>query len=137
MRYYIDCEWDGFGGPLLSMALVREDGAEWYEVISDDAKEEWVIHNVLPILNKQAVGKKRAQESLANFLCKDKELIIVIADWPEDIGKFCEMMITGPGKRLKFAERVRFEFVGGLELNSELPHNALSDAKALRSLIEG
>jgi hypothetical protein len=26
VRYYLDCEFDGFGGALMSLALVREDG---------------------------------------------------------------------------------------------------------------
>ena len=28
MRYYLDTEFDGFGGPLLSLALAGEDGED-------------------------------------------------------------------------------------------------------------
>ena len=30
MRYFLDTEFNGFGGELLSLALVREDGASIY-----------------------------------------------------------------------------------------------------------
>jgi hypothetical protein len=35
MRIFVDCEFNGFGGDLLSMALVPEDDviAPWYEVV--------------------------------------------------------------------------------------------------------
>ncbi len=33
MRYYIDTEFNGTGGQLLSLALVREDGLSFYEVL--------------------------------------------------------------------------------------------------------
>lgn len=33
MRIYVDCEFNGFGGELMSMALVAEDGREWYNVL--------------------------------------------------------------------------------------------------------
>lgn len=30
MKYYLDCEFDGYRGSLLSLALVREDGESLY-----------------------------------------------------------------------------------------------------------
>ena len=34
MNIYIDCEFNGFGGKLISMALCADDGREFYEVVS-------------------------------------------------------------------------------------------------------
>jgi len=53
----------------------------------------------------------------------------VIADWPEDIKHFCDALITGPGMRLNTPPLtmtiMRFDSV------SELPHNALADARGI------
>ena len=35
MRYFLDCEFDGFGGPLISLALVPEDGSEEFYAVLD------------------------------------------------------------------------------------------------------
>jgi len=51
-RFYIDCEFDGHNGPLLSMALVREDGYGLHISTTNDASDPWVIQNVLPLMSK-------------------------------------------------------------------------------------
>ena len=33
MRLWIDTEYNGFKGALISMALIDEEGREWYEVL--------------------------------------------------------------------------------------------------------
>ena len=50
MRYFLDTEYDGFGGALLSIALVPEDGGEeFYAVIEHDGvRSEWVARHVIP-----------------------------------------------------------------------------------------
>ena len=50
MRYYIDCEFDGHNGPLLSVAVVRNDLSEVYIKVLNDATDPWVIANVLPVM---------------------------------------------------------------------------------------
>jgi hypothetical protein len=52
MNIYIDCEYNGFNGSLISMALVTMDGQEFYEVLPCDCPDEWVAANVMPVLNK-------------------------------------------------------------------------------------
>lgn len=42
---WIDCEFNGFGGDLISMAIVTRDNGHFYEVLNlkNDVKyEEWV-----------------------------------------------------------------------------------------------
>ena len=53
MRYFLDTEYDGFGGALLSIALVPEDGGEeFYAVIEHDGvTDPWVERNVVPFLD--------------------------------------------------------------------------------------
>jgi hypothetical protein len=51
MRYYLDTEFNGSGGALLSFALLREDGAAIYGIMPLPANvEPWVNENVIPIL---------------------------------------------------------------------------------------
>ena len=54
MRYFLDTEYNGFGGALMSLALVPEDDAqeEFYTVLSPPARiEPWVERHVVPYLN--------------------------------------------------------------------------------------
>ena len=45
MRYFLDTEYNGFGGALLSLALVPEDGGEeFYVTMQCDAPlDPWVV----------------------------------------------------------------------------------------------
>lgn len=135
MNLCIDCEWNGFRGALLSMALVDEYGREFYEVLQAPSYiDPWVKENVMPKLNKAPVSEKFLRVCLDAFLVRyDK--IHVIADWPEDIGRFCEMLITGPGMRID-TPPLTMEVIR-LDSYSENPHNALADARALRLAYQG
>ena len=55
MRYFIDVEFNGFGGPLISLALAAEDPgtAPSYEALPCDAPEPWVVSHVLPVANEK------------------------------------------------------------------------------------
>ena len=67
MRYWIDCEYNGFGGQLLSLALVREDGHNLY-IVYDVIQEldPWVKKNVMPILRCEM--PKNVKLQLASLL---------------------------------------------------------------------
>lgn len=131
MILWIDCEWNGYKGDLISMALVDEHGAEWYEVLErhDTAVHPWVLENVIPKLGQPAVSLLSMRMSLEVFIRKYPSIHIV-ADWPEDIARFCELLILGPGLRMN-TPPLTMEVVR-LDAYSENPHNALSDARALR-----
>ena len=52
VRYFLDTEYNGFGGSLLSLALVPEDGDELYLTLkSDEPIVEWVDRHVIPYLD--------------------------------------------------------------------------------------
>lgn len=51
MKIYLDTEFNGLGGELISLALVSEDGREWYESLPlPPLLDEWVGANVVPLL---------------------------------------------------------------------------------------
>ena len=128
MNLFIDCEFNEFRGKLISMALVSEDGKEFYEVLSCKNPGDWVKENVLPILNKSPVSFDVFQMKLKTFLGQF-ETIHIIADWPEDIKHFCESLITGPGFRLNTPPMVMSIY--RIDAESDLPHNALADARGI------
>lgn len=131
MKIWIDTEFNDFKGALISMALVGEDGREWYEVLHCSNPSHWVEKNVIPVLHKNAIEVWRMQRSLNIFLSTIDEIHIV-ADWPEDIQHFCELLIIGPGQRIAtppLTMEIRRDLDGAV---SAIPHNALADARAIR-----
>ena len=128
MNLYLDCEWNDWGGELISMALVGEDGREWYEVAGCTFPKPWVAENVMPHLNKPAITDSALRDSLAAFL-KPYASVNIITDWPEDICHFCSVLVFAPGIRISTPD-LHFHCWRGLEGQSALPHNALEDARA-------
>lgn len=146
MRYFLDTEFNGFGGALISLALVPEYGdQEFYTVLPlAEAPHPWVERHVLPYvasvppgLSAEAVPRSQAAVELARYLQDDPEPLIV-ADWPDDIAYMCKLLIIGPGQMVPTGN-LRFVFVGNggfsTSVNSRVPHNALHDARALRDHI--
>ena len=134
MRLFLDTEFNGFGGKLISMALVPEDKTkpEFYkELHITEQLHPWVRENVVPHLILPPIGYGEFQNALANYLWNVGESII-IADWPDDIRYFCESLITGPGQMINLMNNVKFELDFGIEYESLVPHNALHDARAIR-----
>ena len=128
---YIDTEFNGFGGQLISLALVSETGEEFYEVLEcGEVPHPWVAQHVVPFLEKDAVNFNVLQSKLQQFLWRFPSLRIV-ADWPDDIKYFCQALIVSPGVAISHPP---IEFVLDRTLSSEfsaVPHNALHDARAI------
>ena len=142
MRYFLDTEFNGFGGALLSLALVPEDGQEFYVTLEcDDPIFPWVERNVVPYLDNVPVGlvsprmtRREAAEALAAYLSSDPEPEL-IADWPEDLTQFCSLLMIGPGVMVPVPPLTfRLLPLQGFSpaANSAVPHNALHDARSLR-----
>ena len=142
MRYFLDTEYNGWGGALLSLALVPEDGEELYLTLDwDGPLEEWVERHVIPYLDtvpeslvSPRMNRLDAARTVAHYLAGDADALIV-ADWPEDIAQFNALLVIGPGVMAEI-QRLQFEFIvlSGFSTaaNSKVPHNALHDARALR-----
>jgi hypothetical protein len=142
VRYFLDTEFNGFGGALLSLALVPEDGQEFYVTLQcDDRIFPWVERNVVPYLDNVPVGlvsprmsRREAADALAAYLGTDPQPELV-ADWPEDITQFCSLLMIGPGQMVPVPPMTfRLLPLQGFSpaANSAVPHNALHDARSLR-----
>lgn len=131
MRIWIDCEFNEFGGQLISLALVAEDGCEWYYALHCTNPGPWVAEHVMPVLKKKPIDRHSFTLLLRGFLAQFPS-IHVIADWPEDIAYFCQALIVGPGMRID-TPPLTMEVRRDLDLiPSATPHNALADAWAIR-----
>jgi hypothetical protein len=141
MLYFLDTEFNGFGGEIISFALVREDGEALSLVFGCDDPEDWVKEHVMPFLHSGKVShpdptipRSDAGKMIAAFLKSDPDPVVV-ADWPDDIRYMCELVITGPGmmvgiKSLAF-RMVRVDSYP-TTLKGAVQHNAYWDAMALR-----
>ena len=134
MKLFLDTEFNGFGGRLISLALVPENDTlhEFYKEIQiTDQLETWVKDNVVPHLILIPCTHNEFQQALAKYLREVGDCTI-IADWPDDIKYFCESLITGPGMMLKMSHNIKFELDFGIDYTSQVPHNALHDARAIK-----
>lgn len=130
MRIWIDTEFNEFKGALISMALVAEDGHEFYESLGCENPGPWVAKNVMPIIFRETVSFEIFQSRLWKFLGQF-DSVHLIADWPEDIAHFCQALIAGPGQRIN-TPALTMEIRRDLDAVSAMPHNALADARAIR-----
>lgn len=146
VRYFLDTEYNGFGGELLSLALVPEDGGEEFYVTleCEGALDPWVERHVIPYLDKvpeqlkcPRLARREAAEALAAWIEHDSAPDIV-ADWPEDLAQLAMLLVTGPGIMLSVPPlSLHLVPLHGFSpsSNSVVPHNALHDARALRDHI--
>ena len=134
MNLWIDTEFTTFKGNLISMAIIDENDQYFYEVVEFKPLEchEWVKENVLPILLKEPIQDWQFEQRLWNYL-KKYDNIHVIADWPDDIKYFCEVLHTRPGEMMNMPSTFTMEICRRLpEHQSALPHNALEDVIAIK-----
>ena len=134
MKLFLDTEFNSFGGKLMSMALVPEYDrvSYWYcELEMKDQLHPWVKENVVPHMILVPSTRLEFQSKLSAYLLQFQEITIV-ADWPDDIGYFCESLITGPGERISMPSRIKFELDLDIEYESRVPHNALHDSIGIR-----
>lgn len=133
MKLFLDCEFTNFQGHLISMALVAENGDEFYEVVNFSYIDchPWVMDNVVPILNKDKIPYQDFQRKLSAFL-RQYDTIEVIADWPEDFYHFTMALLTGPGNMMT-VPKLTMTLERRLQYVSANPHNALNDAQAIKA----
>lgn len=131
MILYIDTEFNSFKGALISIALVAQSGQEFYQSMGCASPDPWVAKHVMPVIGIEPMAKTVVQAVLQDFLMQF-DSVHIIADWPEDIQHFCELLITGPGQRLN-TPPLTMEVRRDLDAESRIPHNALEDARAIRA----
>lgn len=143
MRLFLDAEFNGFKGELISLALVPETNCaagEWYEWMDSPRMiwDKWVFENVYPVLDvlpelgKLPILKSEFRASLLLYI-KQFDHPEIITDWHSDVIYFFDVLAGE-----NFKESVPFEGKFTIvntpegEPKPEIPHNALSDARALR-----
>lgn len=135
MNIWIDTEFNEFSGDLISMALVADDGQEFYEVLNlenDEKYGSWVYFNVVPYLNKDPIIKQLFQQKLWAFINQWDE-VHIIADWPDDIKYFCMSLITVPGMCIGTPLKLTMQIDRTLNTESSaILHNALEDARSIK-----
>lgn len=132
MRLSLDTEFNGFGGELISIGLVAEDGREFYEVVGVPEKPHpWVKENVLPQLGKIAIGYGGVRRKLHGFLAGMPAQITVAADWPEDHAHFMRLLLMAEEGEMCPIAVCSILARPKVHVPSEKPHNALEDARAL------
>lgn len=146
--FYIDCEFDGHEGPLLSIAMVREDGRGLHvKVRNVIAEDTWVQENVVPVLDNHHadlswhVEPNEVGTPLRGFItgCRNPT---IIADSPVDIGRFCRAISTGEDGGWASSSYPRMTFiVRNVDcyptiLSGAVRHNAWWDAMALRAALK-
>ena len=145
MHYFLDTEFNGHGGELISLVLVEGNGGRELYLYTPMKRTPhvWVKENVIPII--ECVGAKptvidpwQFGHLIAGFLRLDPTPVI-ITDWPDDISYFCKCLITGPGQMVTISNLI-FQMFRVDSYPTTLPgavqHNALWDARALRHKLE-
>lgn len=133
---FIDCEFNGFGGALISMALAASDGHNWYGILPLPAVlDPWVAQHVIPVLDTRSadiIASTPAQfrSSLYAYLGRYDNPTI-IADWPSDLVHF-HLQLLGESHALTFPYPCATVLDLSLDARGKIPHNALSDSIALR-----
>lgn len=143
MRYYVDTEFNGNGGQLLSIALVRQDGLRFYaELPVHELVVPWCKEHVMPLMRggECLMDRATATKRMRKFLEKDPgPLITFVVDWPEDLLHVMAMLLRDHGKRNP-PERFRCVLLSLPGFNtstaSAKPHNAEDDAVALMEFVE-
>lgn len=135
---FLDCEFNGHEGQLLSMALVGNTDmpySEFYKVLPYDVTtiNDWVKENVIPKLGVEPTTWEKFRIDLWDFLYHHPHEIIV-ADSPADFVYLLEQMhyIDSKNKYKYISQNLKLEFIVSADYKSESPHNALSDARALK-----
>jgi hypothetical protein len=135
MNLYLDTEFDGFGGDLISIALAGDDGSHWYGVFEEFCVQPWVKEHVAPklhVMPPTITGERHELLcSLHNYL-SDRRNCTVYADWPADFEHLMRLM-RADSHDGSFFMPMRMELIDSKCGPKPVhPHNALSDAIALR-----
>ena len=95
MNLYLDTEFDGHGGDLISLALAAEDGVHWYGVFETFVLDEWEQENVEPKLYAMQPtlqgGRDVVRFSLKEYLTA-RSGCTIYADWPADFEHLMHLM---------------------------------------------
>ncbi len=144
MKLYLDCEFTQLtaAAKLISLALVAEDGSEFYVELTDAWSiqdcSDFVIEIVLPQLwhGRYAMPVLKAREALLTFLEGFTETLEIVSDAPQfDWELFCELAYDSG----RWPGNVRNVPIDATTLDvcndgAPLPHYALLDARIIAGM---
>jgi hypothetical protein len=130
---YLDTEFNGFGGQLMSLALVPDDDTEsWYEELEPPPNVDlWVRQHVIPQFYKTSLRPLIFRQSFQTYLQKFTNPLIV-CDWHTDAIHFCQQLI-GPNHGSSLDFEFRMHVLKTPRNEPVYVHNALSDARILKA----
>lgn len=133
-RAFIDFEFNGRNGAIISAAIVTDTGSEWYEVMEYDTATivPWVAENVIPVLGKEPISKEAFYASFSEFL-KQYGYVEFYFNAHADQRYLDELLATVAEPPLHRCIRDGHMFAG----HSAIAHNALADARAIVEYICG
>ena len=147
MRFFLDTEFNGFGGELISLALVPETGEPIYLALPPDelgalSINPWVEAFVLPVMSTPGAAPERLTRKhwarrLASYF-RNVDAIEFVADWPDDIRFMMQAITLEPGRMIEMPD-FTISCIHTPSWPNQIPgavrHNALWDARALREAI--
>lgn len=155
MRLYLDTEFNGHGGDLISLALAAEDGKHWYGYWGKPAPlHPWVEEHVMPFVLAFAGPPLHEYRPMnlrpGGIMIPDRELFrsslrehlharagcTIYADWPDDFVHLMRLM-SGPSYDTSWMVPCTMVLLSESDPKPEIPHNALSDAVALMQWHQG
>jgi hypothetical protein len=156
IRHYFDTEFNGYGGKLMSAAMVRDeqdalyliDDAAIQTLLMNGEMDPWVRENVVPILYSPPAGIEpvHAPSSewgalISEFIYREDEVPQVFADWMTDIADLMNLFVTGPGTGVPMAHQTHMVCLRHLDvypttLPGAVQHNAAWDALALKRWLD-
>ena len=75
-RLYLDTEFNGFGGQLISLALASPTGDNFYEAVPLPRAEilhPWVAEHVVPFIHREPISWHLFRSRLASYLRKHND----------------------------------------------------------------
>ena len=141
MNLYLDTEFNGHGGDLISLALAAPDGKHWYGLVPGNhdlglSTHPWVAKHVIPQLWACPMTFDPCGADFALFRASLHEYLrfrsgaVIYADWPDDFAHLMRVM-SGPSYEQSWIVDIGMQLLAESEPRAEHPHNALSDAIAL------
>ena len=137
MNLFLDCEFNGGFGDLMSMGIVSEDdNQEFYEEVAlpeGTVIDPWVAEHVVPLMDGTGQSYSLFQNKLKRWLNKFPEVVVWV-DHPADIEYFTRAINFGNGDWMRPKGQSMTFIVHDMisAKKSERPHHALYDAKAQR-----
>lgn len=127
---YLDTEFNGHGGKLLSLAIASTSGKHFYARLPDPPQwHEWVQENVVPHFDIKPDDLLSVRMRLREYLLR-REPVTIYADWPADFMYLTDLM-CGAAFQDSWMCNCQMVLLRDTDPQPERPHNALSDAVAL------